>query len=307
MRIANAPCSWGVLEFEGMAPQPYGYAAVLDEIAETGYAGTELGDWGFMPTDPAVLADELGQRNLAMLGAFVPVRLRDRAAHAAGRDQAVRTARLLAAVAAAKSQPGPFVVLADDNGADPVRTANAGSATREMALDAASLEAFIEGAEEIARAVRDATGLPLVFHHHSAGFVETPEELWRFADATDPDLVGFVFDTGHYRFNAGPGDPTPDEALERLGGRVRHVHFKDCDPAIAARVRDGGWDYFTAIRRGVFCELGQGEVDFPAVVRALRQGGYDSWIVVEQDVLPGMGAPRESARRNREYLRGLGL
>ncbi|MBA3416335.1 MAG: TIM barrel protein [Chloroflexia bacterium] len=307
MRIANAPCSWGVLEFEGMAAQPYGYAAVLDEIAATGYAGTELGDWGFLPTDPAVLAADLARRHLAMLGAFVPVRLRDRAAHAAGRDQAVRIARLLAAVATEASQPGPFIVLADDNGADPGRTANAGRATPEMALDAVGWNAFTDGAEAIARAVRTETSLPLVFHHHSAGFVETPEELWRFAEATDPDLVGLVFDTGHYRFNAGPGDASPEQALARLGGRVRHVHFKDCDPAIAAQARDAGWDYFAAIRHGVFCELGKGAVDFPAVVATLRQGRYDGWVVVEQDVLPGMGAPAASARRNRDFLRTLGL
>ncbi len=51
IRVANAPCSWGILEFAGGA-QPAGYATVLDEIRATGYAGTELGDWGFMPTDP---------------------------------------------------------------------------------------------------------------------------------------------------------------------------------------------------------------------------------------------------------------
>src|SRR5262245_16909259 len=120
MRIANAPCSWGVLEFDGLersAP----CAQVLDEIAATGYAGTELGDWGFMPTDPAVLTSELARRRLSMLGAFVPVRLADAAAHWSGIEAAVRTARLLAATGEA-----PLVVLADDCGTDPVRTARAG-------------------------------------------------------------------------------------------------------------------------------------------------------------------------------------
>ena len=83
IKIANAPCSWGALEFdlEGEAP---GYVQVLDEIAETGYAGTELGDWGFMPTDPQNLAQEIHGRNLLLLGAFVPVFLKDPSAHQAG-------------------------------------------------------------------------------------------------------------------------------------------------------------------------------------------------------------------------------
>src|SRR3954464_5173526 len=96
MRIANAPCSWGGLEFDGMESSAP-CAQVLDEIAATGYAATELGDWGFMPTDPQAPSAELAARALGMLGAFVPVRLADASARQAGVDAAVRTARLLAA------------------------------------------------------------------------------------------------------------------------------------------------------------------------------------------------------------------
>ena len=94
MKIANAPCSWGALEFDlaGVAPN---YVRVLNEIVETGYAGTELGDWGFMPTDPAQLSKEIHNRSLMLLGAFVPVALKDPSAHQPGIDIAVKTARLL--------------------------------------------------------------------------------------------------------------------------------------------------------------------------------------------------------------------
>ena len=102
IRIGNAPCSWGTLEFDETAGERIGYAQMLDELRETGYAGTELGDWGFMPTEPAALRAELERRDLAMIGAFVPVALRDPGAHADGEARAVRTARLLAAVAEAR-------------------------------------------------------------------------------------------------------------------------------------------------------------------------------------------------------------
>ena len=69
----------------------------------------------------------------------------------------------------------------------------------------------------------------------------------------------------------------------------------------------GGWDYFTAVGRGLFCELGQGKLDFPALIRWLGGRDDQSYVLVEQDVLPGMGTPKESARRNREYLRSLGI
>ena len=94
IRVANAPCSWGVLEFASTS-KPAGYEQVLDEIRATGYDGTELGDWGFMPTDPARLRRELTNRDLRLVGAFVPVTLAQTDAHQAGVDVAVRTARLM--------------------------------------------------------------------------------------------------------------------------------------------------------------------------------------------------------------------
>jgi inosose dehydratase len=88
---------------------------------------------------------------------------------------------------------------------------------------------------------------------------------------------------------------------------VWHLHFKDCDPAIAGAARQQGLDYFAAVRRGVFCELGRGGVDFRAFVNALARHQYVGWAVVEQDVLPALGTPLTSAIRNREFLRTLGL
>ena len=298
IKIANAPCSWGVLEFD-LEGEAAGYAQVLDEMAETGYAGTELGDWGFMPTDPDVLRAELAQRNLTMLGAFVPVALKDENSHAAGAETAVRTAKLLAAVAG----DTPFIVLADDNGAAPERTQNAGRVAPEMGLSEAEWQTFAKGAEYVARAVKEATGLRTVFHHHCAGYVETPAETAKLLSLTDPELLGLVFDTGHYRFAGGD----PALAIHEYADRIWHMHFKDCHPDIARQSRDENWDYFAAVNHGVFCELGRGEVDFTAVKAALEEIGYDDWIVVEQDVLPGMGSPKESAARNRQYLRQIGL
>jgi inosose dehydratase len=286
-----------VLEFEleGEAP---GYVQVLDEIVETGYAGTELGDWGFMPTDPKQLSKEIHGRGLVLLGAFVPVKLKDPAAHQDGVETALRTARLLAAV----EGDLPFIILADDNGSVPERTKNAGRITSEMSLSDAEWQVFGEGATCVAEAVKKETGLRTAFHHHCAGYVETPAEIDRLLALTDPGLLGLVFDCGHYRF--GGGDPV--EGLRRHGKRVWHFHFKDCHPEVARQAVEQGWDYFQSMNHGVFCELGKGDVDFPALMEVLKELSYDGWGVVEQDVLPGMGKPKESARRNREYIRTLG-
>src|SRR5687768_357243 len=296
IKIANAPCSWGVLEFD-LEGEVAGYAQVLDEMQVTGYDGTELGDWGFMPTEANVLKEELQARNLEMLGAFVPVDFSERDAHAAGVETAVRVAKLLAAVGTA-----PFIVLADDNGKNPIRTQNAGRILPEQGLSDEQWNVFAAGVNSVARAVHDATGRRSVFHHHCAGFVETPLEVEKLLALTDPSLVGLCFDTGHYSF--GGGDAV--EGIRQHASRIWHFHFKDHEPDIAAQARENKWDYFAAVRNGIFCELGKGNVDFPVVLKELEKARYDGWGVVEQDVLPGMGSPKESAARNRAYLKKLG-
>lgn len=304
--VGNAPCSWGTLEFEGLEGTRIGYAQMLDELAETGYIGTELGDWGFMPTDPDQLSEELTKRKLIMTGAFVPIRFADVHALDEGRERALRTARLLAAVA--HPAFSPFVVLSDENASHPVRLRHAGRVTPEMGLSESEWRMFAAGVTHVALAVLNETGLRCVFHHHCAGFVETPEEIERLLSLTDPRVVGLVFDTGHYAFGSGrPSAEVVMEGLQRFGARVEYVHLKDCSPEIAARAAQEGWNYHEAVRHGVFCELGQGCVPFDRVIDWLRQRNYDGFVTVEQDVLPGMGTPKESALRNREYLRRLGI
>ncbi|MBI3850292.1 MAG: TIM barrel protein [Verrucomicrobia bacterium] len=297
--VANAPCSWGVLEFD-LPGAALGFAQVLDEIHETGYAGTELGDWGFMPTEPVALKRELNVRGLALLGAFVPVAFAEESAHADGAARAVKTARLMADAVGTL----PFIVLADDNGKDATRTKLAGRIKPQHSLSPAKWDTFSRGVNRVAEAVRRQTGLRSVFHHHCAGFVETPWEIEQLMKSTDPKLVGLCFDTGHYRFGGG-GDPLL--AYRQFKDRIWHVHFKDCSPQTHEQARKNEWNYFESLKHGIFCELGKGDVDFKTFAAELQREKYPGWIVVEQDVLPGMGAPKEFARRNREFLRSCNL
>src|SRR6266566_9605865 len=112
IHIANAPVSWGSLEFEGLEGESIAYGQMLDELRDTGYVGTELGDWGYMPTEAAVLKEALERRHLAMVGAFVPVALKNPDAHAQGEVHALQTARLLASVTDKDANPLPLIVLA---------------------------------------------------------------------------------------------------------------------------------------------------------------------------------------------------
>lgn len=297
IRVATAPVSWGIYEFEGLEPK-YPYTRVLDEIAQTGYTGLELGPWGYLPTDPDTLRPELEGRRLRLLSSYVPCRFADANAVEATEAQALAVARLLA------SQGAECVVLADDNGSVPELTQRAGSRAGQSALSADEWDRYAAGVDRVARAIDDQTGLRSAFHHHCAGYVETAEEVRELLRRTDPARVGLCLDTGHWHYAGG----NAVTAIEEYGDRVTYLHFKDCDPTKRRAAIDGGLDYFGAVASGVFCELGRGEVDFARVIQLMTAQGYDGWAIVEQDVLVSdLEAPRQSARRNREYLRSLGL
>src|SRR5690606_41533473 len=194
IRIANAPVSWGIFEFEGTA-QKFTYTQVLDEIVETGYSGIELGPWGFLPTDPDKLREELETRNLKLLSSYVPVKLVDRAAHEAGEQHAMKVGKLLAALDA------PFIVLADDAGTVPELVAQAGQRSGAK-LTADEWDVFADGVNRIARNMHGALGLEVVVHRHCVGYVETPEETGRLMSRSGYDPGGLWLDTGQ-RHHAG--------------------------------------------------------------------------------------------------------
>lgn len=299
INIANAPCSWGVLEFD-LEGETMGYAQVLDEIAETGYTGTELGDWGFMPTEPHELHRQIQMRQLTLLGAFVPVALLHQDRWAEGAARAVKTAGLMHDA----GYPDAFIVLADENGSVPERTKHAGRITASQMLEPENYLTIARGAETVARAVKEAYGMRTVIHHHGAGYIETPDEIELLLRHSDPSLVGLCFDTGHYRLGGGQDMVG---FMRRHYDRIWHVHFKDFSPTVAQHAAEQQWDYFQSVQQGIFCELGQGDVPFEAVKDFLIQQKYSGWIVVEQDVLPGMGKPKRCALNNRRYLHDIGL
>jgi inosose dehydratase len=292
IQVATAPVSWGVMEVEGFSRQK-SYGEVLDEMVQAGYAGTELGPYGFLPTDPKQLKRELATRGLSLLGAFVPLPLAHVEQHETAVVSAMEVARLLAQAGA------PYMVLAD--AMDAARMAVAGSVDEDRdGMGAQAWEAAARLLTRLARAA-SALGLSPVFHHHCGTFIETPAEVDRLLAMTDPELLGLCLDTGHYFY--GGGDPV--ECARVYGKHIRHLHLKDVQPSVLETVRRKTIPYLDAIRAGVFCELGEGGVDLTGVIHQLNAAGFNGWAVFEQDVdtsQPGCN-PVESATRSRAYLK----
>ncbi len=296
--VANAPCSWGVLDYEVEGTSPDS-GVVLDEMAEAEYTGTELGDIGFLPSDPDELRAELFDRDLELVASFNVVNLSEPELGFVGDQQVLESAKLLSEV----SGQNGVIVLCDSICSHPMRTQNAGRIQPEDTMEHDSWEYAAQTANQIANQVLDVTGLKTAFHPHCGTFIETPQEIEFLLEVTQPNILGLCVDTAHYSY--GGGDPA--QLIRRYGERIWHVHYKGYNANIAAEARIREMNYHQAIERGVFCELEESHVDFPDITEALEEVGYDGWIVVEQDILPGSGHPLESAKRNREFLKGQGI
>ena len=293
--FASAPDSWGVLDYPGPSWEQ-SYETMLDEMVEAGYQGSELGPYGFFPTDPKILQPQLEKRKLKLLASFVPVRMTDPAAEQAVIERIRKVGNLLATLKA------PFLVMADDQ--SPERNAFSG---RTYDKDCPTLNAqqwkhvgkIVAEAEKVANEF----GLDLVFHPHVATYVETPEECERFYDATSHTNVGLCLDTGHCVY--GHGDSVKE--AEKYKSKLRYVHIKDCDSKVLDQARRNKWTFDEAIEHKVFTVIGQGNIDFPAFFRTLVKNGYSGWSVVEQDVKFGATPipPAQSIAASLKYLRGV--
>ena len=292
IKVGNAPVSWGVMEVAGWGEQiPYG--KVLNEIAAAGYAGTELGPFGYFPTEPKELSAALSARGLELVASFVPISLAHSDRHDAAYKEASKIAQLL-------SQTGAnLLVLADEMSEARMAVSGRVDDSRDGMTDSQwdSAARILNRIGEVCREL----GLGAVFHHHAGTFVETPKEIARLCASTDADLLGLCLDTGHYFF--GGGDPV--DAVRLYGKRIRHLHLKDVQFPVLEAARRDGVGFLAAVRRGVFCELGEGGIALKKVIQDLTAAGYSGWAIVEQDVDTRSSdvKPFESACRSREYLR----
>ena len=294
IRIGNAPCSWGV-EFAGDPRNP-SWESVLKDCADAGYKGIELGPVGFMPEDPAILGDALARHDLALIGGVVFRPFHDPDAWDDVMDGSVRTCEAL------RAHGAEHLVLIDSISAR--RAPTAGRATEAEQMDAAEWVAYRDRIATIAKMGAEEYGLTVGIHAHAAGFMDFEPELERLLDEVDETILKICFDTGHHSY----AGFDPVAFMKRHIGRISYMHFKDIDPAVKADVVENRTDFYKACGQGIFCNLGEGDVDFPAVRQVLLDAGFEGWCTVEQDCDPTLDPdPVGDARKNREYLESIGF
>lgn len=293
--FASAPDSWGVLDYPGPSWNQ-SYEKMLDEMVAAGYTGTELGPYGFFPTDPAVLKPQLDRRKLKLLGSFVPVVLSDPASAKIAVEQIRKVGGLLAALKA------PFLVLADAQSKERDRISGRVRSDGSDSMTPAQWTNVAKVVEEAAKVARD-FGLDLVFHPHVATYVETPAECERFFDVASQTGVGLCLDTGHCVY--GGGDAIAE--ADKFKSVLRFLHIKDVDAKVLEQARRKKLTFDQAIEDKVFTIIGKGSIDFPALFRLLAKNNYSGWMVVEQDVKfdATVVPPAESIAASLKHLRGV--
>ncbi|MDA9931026.1 sugar phosphate isomerase/epimerase [Alphaproteobacteria bacterium] len=294
IQIGNAPCSWGV-EFADDARNPH-WQTVLEECAAAGYKGIELGPVGFMPEDPAILSEGLAQHDLQLIGGVVFRAYHDAAQWDDVLDATHRTCRALSAHGA------QHLVLIDS--ISPRRAPTAGSAGEAEQMDKAEWGAYRDRIAASARIGAEEYGLTVGIHAHAGGFMDFEPELCRLLDEVDDSILNICFDTGHHSY----AGFDPVAFMKRYMSRISYMHFKDIDPVVKATVIAERTGFYEACGKGIFCNLGDGDVAFEDVRQVLLDADFQGWCTVEQDCDPTLDvSPQDDAIANREYLQKIGF
>ena len=280
IQLATGPVSWGV-DFADTPSNPP-WLQVLDEIAASGLSVMELGPVGYFPEAPGVVRQLLAERNLTSAGSFVFDDLHDPAARTRLIDVTHRACQVIA------ESGGAILSLIDKP--DDVRVATAGRPGAAPRLSDERWAAMLDQIQVLADVARS-HGVRPVVHPHAGGYIEFTDEIERLIGDSDLDLC---LDTGHLAY----ARIDPAAAIDRYASRVGHMHFKDIRPDVLARVDAEHLTFWEAIEAGVFCPVGEGMVDIAAVLDALERIGYDGFATIEQDCVPGGGAPLDDVRKS---------
>ena len=295
LMLGSCPDSWGVWFADDPLQTPWD--RFLDELSGVGYEWLELGPYGYLPTEPSRLADELATRGLRVAGGTMHG---ESGLHRAGDFPAIvaKTRKVAELTSAMNARHLVFVLVPG------YRDDETGAYTEPAQLDDDAWKTLCGSANELGKILAEDYGLALQVHHHADAHVETRAEVERFLEETDPRYVSLCLDTGHYAYGGGDSVALIRAYPERIG----YIHIKQMDPEIVARARREDMAFGQAVRMGASCEPPSGVPDLAAVAQALTERGTETFVIVEQDMYPvDFDVPAPIAQRTYEYLRGLGI
>ena len=292
IRVGSAPDSWGVWFPDD--PEQVPWQRFLDEVSACGYEWIELGPYGYLPTDPARLSDELGSRGLQVSAGTVFEHLHRPDSWDAVWSQVKDVAALT------KAMGGTHVVVIPDTWRD--HKTGADIESRHLSEDA--WQRLAVGMDGLGRAVQEEYGLSIGFHPHADSHVGWQADIERFLAETDPAYVPLCLDTGHVSYYRGDNL----DLIRRYPERIGYLHLKQVDPKVIDRVLAEDIPFPQAVQMGAMVEPPQGVPELPSLLEAVEQLDLDVFAIVEHDMYPcPPDQPFPIAQRTHRHLAGCGL
>lgn len=286
--VAGAPVSFGVFEMTPAGADVIDPDDMLTILSDIGYDGVDLGPVGYLGRGTDLLA-RLRRHGLDLAGGWVQLPMSDDDAFDAALPELRATLTVFQDATADSPVRMPLPTLADAG--SPERRAAPGRGVEVDSLSESRFEHLVANASRAADMVREA-GFEPTFHHHAGTYVESPEEIHRFLEATD---IGLTLDVGHLAIAGGDAR----DLVHRWGTRINHLHVKDVDQGTIQRVIGAGGGMPEVWSSGAFTALGQGDIDLAPILDSVIASGFDGWIVVEQDVLNGPSVAIDTFKRER--------
>jgi inosose dehydratase len=293
LRIGTAPDSWGVWNAED--PAQTAATRFLDEVQQSGYHWIELGPYGYLPTDPAQLKDELARRDLQLSAGTVFTGMhRGRDAFDSVWQQVRKVVGLSSALGARHVVVIPELWERDTSGAV--------IGNREFTAEEWSY--FLSGHDRLGRALLEEFGVAQQFHSHAESPIGTEQEVVRMLEGTDPQYTNLCLDTGHYAYYLGDNLGLIRDYPDRVG----YLHLKQVEPKLLAHVLKNDIPFATAVQMGIMIEPPQGVPAFAPILDAMAATRPDTFAIVEQDLYPveSFDVPLPIATRTRVHIAGCG-
>lgn len=287
VKLGMAPIGWTNDDMPDLGGENT-FQQCVSEMALAGYTGSEVGNK--YPKDPAVLKEYLDIRGMKICNQWFSSFLASQPYEQVEKDFRAQLGFLKAM--------GADVIGPSEQTRSCQGNLDVSVFSGKAMFSADEFKAVCEGLNKLGRIARD-EGMKLAFHHHMGTGIQTIEETERFLDATDPESVYLLFDSGHFAFS----EEDPVAALKKFVSRVGHVHLKDLRSDVFAAMKAADSSFMNAVREGVFTVPGDGSVDFPSIFKILEENDYKGWMVVEAEQDPAKANPFAYAKMAREYIR----
>lgn len=303
--ITCAPCCWGVDDVKNLHLPAW--EKVLDEAAQAGFGGLELGPYGYMPLDVDQVGDALAARGLSIVAGTIF----DDLVSPGNRKNLLRQTREICALITALPKPvshngqryqAPYLTVMDWGHDE--RDFAAGHSDRAPRLVADAWAGMVANIRAIAELARDEFGVRATIHPHAGGYIEFADELEQLLMEIHQETAGLCLDTGHMVYSG----MDPIATFERYWDRVDYIHFKDIDPVLFEEVMKQDIRFFDACAKGVMRPIGKGKIDYPAIRAFLSEKGYGGYITIEQERDPrNTGSILDDLSASRMFLANTGF